>query len=112
MMMLPSLDHFTADLLARLPAASGWEVKKFMVTGSAPMAAALAWTDDTSRDAVWFEFCWPPFPALIGAIDFAGRRVMVRVHRIEATETSHVAGTPWEKVDDVIVSARTWSSAF
>ena len=103
MMMLPSLDHFTADLLARLPAASGWEVKKFMVTGPAPMAAALAWTDDTSRDAVWFEFCWPPFPALIGAIDFAGRRVMVRVHRIEATETSHVAGTPWEKVDDVIV---------
>lgn len=74
-----------------------------MVTGPAPMAAALAWTDDTSRDAVWFEFCWPPFPALIGAIDFAGRRVMVRVHRIEATETSHVAGTPWEKVDDVIV---------
>jgi glycosyltransferase involved in cell wall biosynthesis len=103
MMMLPSLDHFTADLLARLPAASGWEVKKFMVTGPASMAAALAWTDDTSRDAVWFEFCWPPFPALIGAIDFAGRRVMVRVHRIEATETSHVAGTPWEKVDDVIV---------
>jgi hypothetical protein len=32
MMMLPSLDHFTADLLARLPAASGWEVRKFLVT--------------------------------------------------------------------------------
>ena len=105
MMMLPSLDHFTADLLARLPAASGWEVKKFMVTGPAPMAAALAWTDDTSRDAVWFEFCWPPFPALIGAIDFAGRRVMVRVHRIEATETSIDEITERTKLPSAAVSS-------
>ena len=44
MMTLPSLDHFTADLLARLPSASGWEVKKFMVTGPGSMAAALDWT--------------------------------------------------------------------
>jgi glycosyltransferase involved in cell wall biosynthesis len=103
MMMLPSLDHFTADLLAHLPAASGWEVRKFLVTGPATMAAALAWTDDPSQDAIWFEFCWPPFPAIIGATDFAGRRVIVRVHRVEATEAPHVANTPWEKVDDVIV---------
>jgi glycosyltransferase involved in cell wall biosynthesis len=103
MMMLPTLDHFAADLLALLPAASAWEVRKFLVTGAESVRAALAWTDDTSRDAMWFEFCWPPFPAMIQAIDFAGRRVIVRVHRIEATETPHVANTPWEKVDDVIV---------
>jgi glycosyltransferase involved in cell wall biosynthesis len=103
MVMLPGLDHFTADLLARLPAASGWDVRKFLVTGAASFAGALAWTDEPSRDAVWFEFCWPPFPAMIGSIDFGGRRVIVRVHRIEATETPHVANTPWEKVDDVIV---------
>lgn len=103
MMMLPRLDHFTADLLAGLPAASGWEVRKFLVTGPASLPAALAWTDDPSIDAVWFEFCWPPFPAMIAATDFGGRRVIVRVHRIEATETSHVANTRWENVHDVIV---------
>lgn len=103
MMLLPGLDHFTADLLARLPAASGWEVRRFMVNGPAALAAALAWTDRPDSDALWFEFCWPPFPAMIGAADFGGRRVIVRVHRIEATETSHVADTAWAKVDDVIV---------
>ena len=103
MLTLPTLDHFTADLLSRLPAASGWDVKKFMVSGPGTVAAALDWADDRSGDALWFEFCWPPFPAMIGAIDFAGRRVIVRVHRIEATETPHVANTPWEKVNDVIV---------
>jgi len=103
MMTLPTLDHFTADILARLPEASGWEVKKFMVTSPANLAAALAWTDAPSRDAIWFEFCWPPFPAMIEATDFGGRRVIVRVHRIEATETPHVANTAWAKVDDVIV---------
>jgi glycosyltransferase involved in cell wall biosynthesis len=103
MMMLPTLDHFATELVARLPAASGWEVRKFMVIGPGTLSAALAWTDDPSQDAIWFEFCWPPFPTLIGTMDFAGRRVIVRVHRIEATETPHVANTPWEKVDDVIV---------
>jgi glycosyltransferase involved in cell wall biosynthesis len=81
----------------------GWEVKKFLVTGQSSLMDALAWTDNPSRDAIWFEFCWPPFPKLIGTTDFAGRRVIVRVHRIEATETPHVANTPWEYVDDVIV---------
>ena len=103
MMTLPTLDHFTADILARLPAASGWEVQKFMVTSPAVLAAALEWTNDPSRDAIWFEFCWPPFPAMIEATDFGGRRVIVRVHRIEAVETPYVANTAWAKVDDVIV---------
>jgi glycosyltransferase involved in cell wall biosynthesis len=103
MMLLPGLDHFTADLLARLPAVSGWEVRRFTVSGPASLAAAFEWTDKPSCDAIWFEFCWPPFPAMIAATDFAGRRVIVRVHRIEATETPYVANTNWEKVDDVIV---------
>lgn len=100
---LPSLDHFTGDLIAHLPTASGWTVKKFPVIGPDAIPQALAWTNDPMHDALWFEFCWPPFPSLIGTVDFGGRRVIVRVHRIEATETSHVANTPWEKVDDVIV---------
>ena len=103
MMTLPTLDHFTGDLLARLPLASGWDVRKFHVTRPGILTEALAWTDETTRDAIWFEFCWPPFLAMIAATDFAGRRVIVRVHRIEATETAHVAATTWEKVNDVIV---------
>lgn len=102
-MLLPGLDHFVADLLARLPAGAGWDVKPFHVTGKAALDAALAWTDCPDRDALWFEFCWPPFPALIAATDFGGRRVIMRVHRIEATETSHVADTQWDRIDDVIV---------
>ncbi len=103
MMAIPGLDHFTADLLRQLPQASGWEVRKFTVGSTDALAAALAWTDQPVTDALWFEFCWPPFPALIAATDFAGRRVIIRVHRIEATETPHVAHTRWDKVNDVIV---------
>jgi hypothetical protein len=99
-MLMPGLDHFARDLLARLPDATGWEVRPF---APPDFRAALAWTDNAATDAVWFEFCWPPFPQLIAQTDFAGRRVIVRVHRIEAYETGHVARTSWAKVDDVVV---------
>ena len=99
-MLIPGLDHFAGDLLARLPGATGWEVRPF---APAELPAALAWTDQPRTDALWFEFCWPPFPQLIGCTDFAGRRVIVRVHRIEAYGTDHVAWTAWDKVDDVVV---------
>jgi glycosyltransferase involved in cell wall biosynthesis len=103
MMTLSGLDHFTGDLLAHLPSVSGWEIRKIMVTGPESVATALNWTDGALGDAIWFEFCWPPFPTIIDVTDFGGRRVIVRVHRIEATETLYVANTKWEKVDDVIV---------
>ncbi len=103
LLTLPGLDHFVADLVAGLPCASGWEVRQFMVTEPRVLQQAMAWADDAAGDALWFEFCWPPFPAMIAAADFGGRRVIVRVHRIEAAETSLVADTAWEKVDDVIV---------
>ena len=105
LLTLPSLDHFTGDLLEHLPAVAGWEVRNFRITNAHPSALipVFAWLDEPSRDALWFEFCWPPFPAMIRATEFGGRRVIVRVHRIEATETSHVENTPWEKVNDVIV---------
>jgi len=99
-MLIPGLDHFAQDLLARLPDATGWEVRPF---APSDLPAALAWTDNTATDAVWFEFCWPPFPQLIQQTDFAGRRVIVRVHRIEAYEANYVARTSWAKVDDVVV---------
>jgi len=99
-MLIPGLDHFAQDLLARLPDATGWEVRPF---APPDLPAALAWTDNAATDALWFEFCWPPFPRLIQQTDFAGRRVIVRVHRIEAYETDYVAQTSWAKVDDVVV---------
>jgi len=102
-LLLPTMDHFAHDLIERLPAASGWEVRGFLIKQPSDVAAALAWTDHRERDALWFEFCWPPFPRIIAETDFAGRRVIVRVHRIEAMETNFVSQTPWAKVHDVIV---------
>ena len=74
-----------------------------MVTGPSALANALTWTDDPSRDAMWFEFCWPPFPDIIESTNFGERRIIMRIHRIEAAETMHVANMNWEKIDDVIV---------
>jgi glycosyltransferase involved in cell wall biosynthesis len=102
-LLLRGLDHFAQDLIAALPEATGWDVAPFHVAGPSDLEGALAWTDRPDLDTLWFEFCWPPFPRLIGETDFAGRRIVVRVHRIEAMETPHVAQTPWHKVHDVIV---------
>jgi glycosyltransferase involved in cell wall biosynthesis len=102
-LLLPGLDHFTPELIDGVRSASGWEVRAFRISSPADFHTALAWANRPRVDALWFEFCWPPFPHLIAETDFGGRRVIVRVHRIEATETPHVAQTPWHKVDDVIV---------
>jgi glycosyltransferase involved in cell wall biosynthesis len=103
--LLRGLDHFAHDLIARLPGATGWGVRGFPLNGLADFHAALAWADRPG-DALWFEFCWPPFPQLIAATDFGGRRAIVRVHRIEAMEADHVARTPWHKVADLVVVSR------
>lgn len=100
---IPTLDHFLPDIVLRLPSASTWDVRIFSIAAPTALQAALAWTDDPNNDSLWFEFCWPPFPHLIETTDFGGRRVIMRVHRIEAAETMHVANMAWAKVDDVIV---------
>jgi FkbM family methyltransferase len=102
-LLLKTLDHFAQDLIADLPEASGWEIRAFRIDSPADLGAALAWTDRPELDGLWFEFCWPPFPRLIAETDFGGRRVIVRVHRIEAMEMPYVAQTPWQKVHDLIV---------
>lgn len=103
MATLPGLDHFTPDLARGLQASGRLDVRVFPVRGPVDLPAALAWADDPVADTIWFEFCWPPFPGLISATDFGGRRVVVRVHRIEAYETEHVARTDWSRVTDLIV---------
>lgn len=102
-LQLRGLDHFLPDLAAGLAASGALEVRRFTVSGPDALEAALAWTDDPARDALWFEFCWPPFPDLIARTGFGGRRVILRVHRIEAYEAPHVARCPWEKVTDCVV---------
>jgi glycosyltransferase involved in cell wall biosynthesis len=102
-MLLRGLDHFIPDLLHALPGDGGPETRAFHVDGAPSLAAALAWADDPARDAVWFEFCWPPLPELIARTDFGGRRVILRIHRIEAYETGHARAAPWGKIDDLIV---------
>jgi glycosyltransferase involved in cell wall biosynthesis len=102
-LLIRGLDHFAPDLIAGLPNAAGWDVRAFTVAGPADLDAALAWTDQPDLDALWFEFCWPPFPELIARTAFGGRRVIVRVHRIEAMEAPQVARTDWTKVDDLVV---------
>lgn len=100
-LLLRGLDHFARDLVAALPG-EGFEARAFYVAGPDDLAAAMAWADDPARDALWFEFCWPPFPDLIARTDLGGRRVVVRVHRIEAYGTDFAARAPWHKVTDVI----------
>lgn len=102
-LQLRGLDHFLPDLLAGLAASGAVEPRAFTVTGPEALAEAMAWADDPARDALWFEFCWPPFPELIARTDFGGRRVVVRIHRIEAYEAPHVARCDWTRVDDAIV---------
>lgn len=102
MLQLRGLEHFLPDLAAGLGATGAVEVRRFTVTGPEVLAEAIHWTDDPARDALWFEFCWPPFPDLLARTEFGGRRVILRLHRIEAYEAPHAARCPWAKVDDVI----------
>jgi glycosyltransferase involved in cell wall biosynthesis len=99
---LPTLGHFTPALARELPVCGVLDVQVFLVRGPADLSAILDWTDQAG-DTVWFEFCWPPFPALIGNTDFGHRRVMMRIHRIEAYETNFAAQTNWSRVHDLIV---------
>ncbi len=100
---LPGLDHFIPDLVRGLRQSARLDVRVFPVRNQVELGAALAWADNPAADTIWFEFCWPPFPALIAATAFDGRRVVVRVHRIEAYETDYVARTDWSQVTDLIV---------
>lgn len=102
--LLSGLDHFAPELIAGLAASGEVEAKGFLVSLIRDtLAEAMAWADDPERDAIWFEFCWPPFQKMLAETDFGGRRVIMRVHRVEAYGRSHAANTPWHRVDDAVV---------
>ena len=100
--LMGGLEHFAPELIAGLCASGEVEARGFPLKGGS-LAEALAWADDPARDAIWFEFCWPPFQKLLAGTDFGGRRVIMRVHRAEAYGYDHAANTPWHRVDDAIV---------
>jgi len=103
-LLLGGLDHFAPELIAGLAAGGQVEARGFPLSLIRDtLAEAMAWADDPEHDAIWFEFCWPPFQKLLAETDFGGRRVIMRVHRVEAYGSSHAAQTPWHKVHDVIV---------
>ena len=103
---LPGLDHFVPALARALNDSGRVEARMMPIRTAADMAAVLAWADDPAHDTVWLEFCWPPFPSFLASTDFGGRRVVIRVHRIEAYETDHVARTDLGSVNDMIVVSR------
>ncbi len=101
--LLRGLDHFARELVAALAGSGRMEARAFYIDPrSRDLGPALAWAD-AAADTIWFEFCWPPFPEMMAAAEFGERRVVVRVHRIEAYGTEHATRAPWHKVDDVIV---------
>lgn len=99
---IPGLDHFLPDLVRGLGAA-GQSVRVFAVRSRGDLDQALAWADAPDIDALWFEFCWPPFPALLAQTDLGGRRVLMRIHRVEAYGAEHAAAVPWHRVHDAIL---------
>ena len=60
-LVLPGLDHFTPELIEGLRAAADWEVMAFKISSPGDFHTALAWAHRPGIDALWFEFCWPPF---------------------------------------------------
>lgn len=93
---LPGLDHFTHDIVARLSQTHNvtkYEIKDMTVFRTAVEAS----------DILWFEFLWPPFLDLINTTNFGNKRVMVRLHAVEATERDFPKLINWAQVDDLIV---------
>jgi glycosyltransferase involved in cell wall biosynthesis len=100
---LAGLDHFVPDLARALNEAGGIEASVFTLRSRETLPAMLAWADAPELDTIWFEFCWPPIPELLAGTDFGFRRVLMRLHRIEAYEADYAARMDWALVNDLIV---------
>lgn len=93
---LPGLDHFTHDIIARLGAT--YDVTKYEINDIRVFREAVS-----QSDILWFEFLWPPFLDLINTTNFGNKRVIVRLHAVEATEQDFPKHVNWAQVDDLIV---------
>lgn len=89
-------DHFLPDIIAGLE--TNYDVRKFPTNTAEETAEAVAW-----GDTCWFEWCSELTVHASHNLDFSGKRLICRLHRIEAMETDHPIKVNWPNVDDLIL---------
>jgi glycosyltransferase involved in cell wall biosynthesis len=88
-------DTFLAPLI---PALEQHHDVRFLSTGPGPLLAeAIAWAD-----IVWLEWCWDHAVWATTSDCLAGKKCVVRLHSIEALQTSYPASVNWSRVDRLI----------
>jgi glycosyltransferase involved in cell wall biosynthesis len=88
-------DTFLAPLIPELR--RHHEVR-FICAGPGPdLADAIEWAD-----IVWLEWCWDHAVWATRSDCLAGKRCIVRLHSIEALQTSFPANVDWSRVDRLI----------
>jgi len=96
LLTLPGLDQFTHDIVDRL--GHTHNLTKYEISDLQVFRHAVS-----DSDIIWFEFLWPPFLDLINTTNFGNKRVMVRLHAVEATERDFPKHINWAQVDDLIL---------
>lgn len=95
----PPGNRFFISILVKA-LAPHFEIREFIATEAEVVRQALAW-----GDIVWFEFCQPPFLAIIDKLGGYPKRVVVRLHRYEAVDRDFVTKVAWENVDCLILTS-------
>jgi hypothetical protein len=88
-------DSFLAPLIPALEQA--YEVKFISAAPGAELAAAIAWAD-----LVWLEWCWDHAVWATREVLPPGKPCLVRVHSIEALQTTYPERMNWSRVSQVI----------
>jgi glycosyltransferase involved in cell wall biosynthesis len=88
-------DTFLAPLI---PALRQHHDVRFISAAPGPqLAEAVAWAD-----IVWLEWCWDHAVWATTSDCLAGRKCVIRLHSIEALQTTFPANVDWSKVDRLI----------
>jgi len=88
-------DTFLAPLI---PALRRHHDVRFICAGpGSSLAEAIAWAD-----IVWFEWCWDHAVWATTSGCLTGKRCVIRLHSIEALQTTFPADVDWSRVDRLI----------
>lgn len=88
-------DTFLAPLI---PALERHHEVRFLSTAPGPLLAeAINWAD-----IVWLEWCWDHAVWATNSDCLAGKKCILRLHSIEALQTSFPANVNWSRVDRLI----------
>jgi glycosyltransferase involved in cell wall biosynthesis len=88
-------DSFLAPLI---PALERYHEVRFISAGPGPLLAdAIDWAD-----IVWLEWCWDHAVWATTSDRLAGKKCVIRLHSIEALQTSFPANVDWSRVDRLI----------